>query len=259
MLRSFLLLALVAVAGAASGADESATLRGRFVYDGDPPKPEAFEINKDSFACGKSAAKQDLLVDAKDGGLANVIVWLEVAEGEKPPAHPRLEKLREKTVECQIKLCEFQPRIVPLLTGQKLALTNRDPIAHNHRFDPMANMASNRVIVRDSTAEFEPFKLPEKLPVMTQCSIHPWMRGFLLIKDHPYVAVSDAHGEFAIADLPPGEWTFRAWHERCGYIQAVTLRGEKAAWEKGRFTKSLSPDSLGLGDVKVPVAVFQRK
>ena len=44
------------------------------------------------------------------------------------------------------------------------------------------------------------------------------MRTNVLIKDHPYTAVTDATGRFEIKDLPTGEQTFRVWHERPGYV-----------------------------------------
>lgn len=47
---------------------------------------------------------------------------------------------------------------------------------------------------------------------------HPWQHAYVYIFDHPYAAVSDEKGEFAIKDVPPGIYTVEAWHEAMGKI-----------------------------------------
>jgi hypothetical protein len=57
-----------------------------------------------------------------------------------------------------------------------------------------------------------------------KCDIHPWMRAFLGIFAHPYFALSAADGSFTLKNLPPGEYTVEAWHERFGvHSEKITL------------------------------------
>jgi uncharacterized protein (DUF2141 family) len=49
-----------------------------------------------------------------------------------------------------------------------------------------------------------------------QCNQHPWMRAYVNVMTHPYFAVSDGDGKFEIKDLPPGEYTLAAVHEKFG-------------------------------------------
>ena len=43
------------------------------------------------------------------------------------------------------------------------------------------------------------------------CNIHPTMAAYLLVVDSGLLAVSDANGQFAIARVPQGSYTYRAW------------------------------------------------
>lgn len=61
------------------------------------------------------------------------------------------------------------------------------------------------------------------------------MRGFLVLRDSPYMAKTNSLGEFEIKYLPEGEHTFRLWHERIGFIKSVS--GDKTSTNnRGRIT-----------------------
>ena len=45
------------------------------------------------------------------------------------------------------------------------------------------------------------------------CDVHPWMRGWLVVLDHPHAAVTGTDGRFTIAAVPPGSYTLALWHE----------------------------------------------
>jgi hypothetical protein len=47
-------------------------------------------------------------------------------------------------------------------------------------------------------------------PVTVKCDIHTWMRGMILVFDHPYYAVTDADGNFEIPMPPAGK--FQIWY-----------------------------------------------
>jgi hypothetical protein len=52
--------------------------------------------------------------------------------------------------------------------------------------------------------------------IPVQCNQHPWMRAYISVLTHPYFAVSAADGSFEIKNLPPGEYTLAAVHEKFG-------------------------------------------
>jgi uncharacterized protein (DUF2141 family) len=52
--------------------------------------------------------------------------------------------------------------------------------------------------------------------VRLQCNQHPWMRAYVNVMTNPYFAVSKPDGSFEIKNLPPGEYTLAAVHEKFG-------------------------------------------
>ena len=42
------------------------------------------------------------------------------------------------------------------------------------------------------------------------------MTAHFHVMDHPFFAVTDADGKFEIPNLPEGEYTLGAWHEKFG-------------------------------------------
>ena len=57
-----------------------------------------------------------------------------------------------------------------------------------------------------------------------KCDVHPWMRAYIGVLDHPYFAVSGADGAFNLKGLSPGTYTIEAWHETLGtQTQTVTI------------------------------------
>jgi hypothetical protein len=67
---------------------------------------------------------------------------------------------------------------------------------------------------------------PEAM-IEIKCDIHPWMRAYLGAFDHPYFALSGADGSFTLKNLPPGEYTVEAWHERFGTRSQKVALGAK--------------------------------
>jgi len=64
-----------------------------------------------------------------------------------------------------------------------------------------------------------------------KCDIHPWMHAYVGVFDHPYFALSGAEGQFTLKDLPPGEYTIEAWHERFGTRSQKVSLGAKETKE----------------------------
>ena len=94
------------------------------------------------------------------------------------------------------------------------------------------------------------FPRPEVM-VALKCDVHPWMRSWVGVVDHPFFAVSGPDGSFAIAGLPQGEYEVEAWHEVYGRKTAkVAVRaGEKTAVEFRFALPRRGPVTFELFDV----------
>lgn len=229
-------------------AEDWGTLKGRIVYDGKLPDVQRLEITRDEDVCGQhKLTDESLIVNRENRGLKNVVVWL--YSKKDVPVHPSLMEM-PKPAKLDNKDCRFVPRIVRLRANQPLQAVNSDPVAHNVAVYARRNQPFSVVVPKDQPLE-RTFARGELLPIRVDCSIHAWMRAYLIITDHPYSAVTDKDGNFVIKNVPQGEWDFRFWHERPGYIKA--LRGEEL--KRGTLNLKVTQE-VNLGDLKVPAKDF---
>lgn len=214
-----------ALAAAAAAAGE---IRGTIVFEGEAPEMRPLNISADP-QChamhGDNPPRNEALVLGEGQTMANVIV--RVAEGLAAAEHPVPEEPAVLTQEG----CRYAPHVFVVRKGQTLRVLNPDRILHNVNGQPRANRAFNIAMPREMEVTELRFDQVEETPFDIRCDIHPWMRAYAMVLDHPYYDVTDASGEFRIGGLPPGEYVIEAWHERLGAQRAtVTVaEGEEAA------------------------------
>lgn len=198
------------------------SLVGQFVLDGAipelPPAATPADGNgADIKTCGAdSVPNEKLVVDSKSKGIANIFIYLQKAPAK---VHPSLKKSAQPVIEFDQKICQFLPRALLVRVDQTVNVKSADPFPHNTHSHPLRNDEKNVTIpaMDRAGANFE-FKVSEKLPISVGCDIHRWMVSHWLILDHPYAALTDAEGKFAIGKLPAGDYEFTVWHESVGYI-----------------------------------------
>lgn len=247
-------LAVALLATPFVSAQETGTLRLQFKYGGDKaPKPEPINVDKDKEYCGKhNLVDESLVVNPESMGIQNVIVWLSPSRRSNlPEMEPRNE-----TVVLANDECRFDPHVVVLQTGDTLKVTNPDPIGHNAKMDFFSNDSVNPMIPAKQEVEVV-LEKAEPIPGSVTCSIHPWMKGYVLVKEHPFFAVSDENGIVEIKGLPAGEeLRFQAWQEKAGYVSDVVIDGDKESWRAGRFEKEIEPGTNDMGTITIPADVF---
>jgi streptogramin lyase/plastocyanin len=190
---------------------------GTIRYDGVPPKRNRIFMDEASRKLHDSPPLDESLLISADGGLANVFVYVKNApEGEYPmPSEPAIID-QQRSV--------FEPRIQGFRVGQTVQMKNGDPFIHNVRSLSRANPIFN-IVQPAGTPDREKIFEKAEGPITIKCDFHRWMTAHLWVMDHPFFAVTDAHGKFSIPDLPPGEYTLASWHELLG-TQEVTIQVE---------------------------------
>ena len=254
------LFALLAVGLLAAhvNAAEWGTIKGRFVYDGTAPAPKKLILSKDPAVCELHHPVDETLLVDSCGGLANVIVSIRVKRGTKLEVHPDYEATANDKIELDNKFCRFAPHIGLIRTSQTLVLKNSDPVGHNTNAVFFANPSFNSLIPAGKSQEFT-LEKAEARPASVGCNIHPWMAGYLIVRDDPYAAVSAVDGTFEIKNVPAGEHEFAFWQEKVGNLADLSFAGAKTS-RRGRVKLTIpAGGELDLGEIKVSEKIFAGK
>jgi hypothetical protein len=235
-----------------------ATIKGRFVYDGNPPAMPPYGVTKEPEVCtdhGTPPKQEFLLVDGSTKGIKNVLLYLRTASRVHESAQPSQDE-----VVFDQKECKFLSHVFPVAIGQTVSLKNSDPTGHNTKIGGKMNF--NQTIASGAALPFKPQKA-EATPAQVTCSIHPWMIAYMLPRENKYFAVTADDGTFEIANVPAGEpIEIQVWHEHSANPSGLFVNTPEAKafkWSnKGRFTVTIPEgETLDLKDIHVPASAFK--
>lgn len=232
-----------------------ATLRAKFVYDGKAPALKKIDSSKDPF-CAQIEIMSDHMLVGKDGELQNLVLMFDTRRSKaKVPAE--FTKAPEATITLDNKDCVFVPHIIFARVGQTIEVLNSDQTGHNANFGFFNNPAQNFLIPVGGKKDLK--LVAEEATLMpVECNIHPWMKGYVIVQEHPYVGISNADGVIEIENLPVGEVTFLVRHENAdGSIDEGTVGGKKQKWGRGRMEIELKPGVNDLGTITIAADKFK--
>lgn len=254
VVKSATALTLALLVSGAARAAEWGTLTGRFVLDGAAPTPVKIKADKDPEVCAKHDLVEENVVVGKDGGVQNVVIYLNT---KSPDVAPSYDATKTGKVTVDNSKCRFEPHVAFMRNTQTLELKNSDPIGHNTKADPIKNPGFNVLLPANGSVD-QKLAQEETLPVKIGCNIHPWMGGYVVVRSNPYGAVSAADGKFEIKDLPAGkELEFRLWQETPGYLKNVKV-GSASADTKGLVKLKIKPGANDVGDIKIPLSLLKK-
>jgi plastocyanin len=130
----------------------------------------------------------------------NVVVWLEDGTGARPVA-------TRKVVLDQRQL-QFKPHVLAVRVGTEVEMPNSDRVFHNV-FSFHDGKRFDLGLYPVGTARTVTFDRPGLSRIF--CNIHPNMAAYVLAVDSGYFAVSDSQGQFILAGVPLGSYTYHAW------------------------------------------------
>ncbi|MBI4000033.1 MAG: carboxypeptidase regulatory-like domain-containing protein [Candidatus Omnitrophica bacterium] len=126
------------------------------------------------------------------------------------------------------KGCQYHPHVLGVQVGQPFEMVNSDPTLHNIHSLAEKSAQFNLGMPIENMRLKKKFENPE-IMVKLKCDVHPWMSAYIGVLSHPFFSVSGSDGAFEIKDLPAGEYTIEAWHEKYGtQTQKITV-GEESA------------------------------
>jgi plastocyanin len=217
------------------------TLKGKVEVSGNiSPLPALYAKGaniKDAAVCAV-ADIPDESVQVKDGGLANVFIYLKKA--------PKVagEPIKDASLVFDQKNCVFKPHAMVVRVGQTVRVLNNDPLAHNTHTNGKKTAIFNSIVQPNETQGVAlVYKLAEQEPISVVCDIHPWMRAYHLPIDHPFVALSGEDGTFEIKDIPAGKHEFKVWHETGGLLEKGLVVTVKPG--DNDLSIKVSPSQLG--------------
>jgi hypothetical protein len=212
--------------GAAPGPDPAnlGTVTGTVAVDGPVPPADIIRLDGDpkcvALANGEVRRTEDVVIG--DGNaLQNVFVY--VKEG----LPRRLYPIPSQPVVLDQQKCRYVPRVIGIQVGQQLVIKNSDPLLHNVRAEGAINEPFD-VGTPVQGVEVKRTFVTREVMVPFKCNVHAWMTAYAGVLEHPFFAVSDGTGHFALPPLPAGSYTIEVWHERFGtQTQHVTLSAKE--------------------------------
>lgn len=199
----------------AMGAEAGGSVTGVVTAAGKTLAP--IRVTIDQNVCGKELPDEAVVRDAQ-GHLANVVVTLVGV------------KARASTADAVVtnEKCRFTPRVQVARPNATVKTTSKDPMLHTTN---AANAGGKTLF--NVALPFPGINIAKPIGgagvVRLTCNTHPWMRGFIVVTDD-MAAVTGADGRFRLADVPPGNYELRVWHEALkGVAQKVTVTAGKAS------------------------------
>jgi plastocyanin len=148
---------------------------------------------------------------APAGDKEHVVIWLEGQEESKPP---------ETSVRISQHNLQFSPDFLIAVKGQRVDMPNDDDVAHNvFSFTGMNQF--NLGIYAKGESRSETFDKTGIVDLF--CSIHRQMHARIFVVPTKYFAGALPGQSFSIADIPPGKYVLKAWHERSRMLERTVI------------------------------------
>lgn len=199
----------------------TATVTGVITFSGTPPPSTMLTASSADCQAARPGPFSAEDVKVNGGKVQDAFVW--VKSGLEAYGFPA----PEGSVKVDQKGCMYNPRIIGVRAGQDLEFMNSDATLHNISSKPAGQGGWNFVTPQGMSGKRN-FKKAE-VPIKVGCDVHPWMKAWVGVVDHPFFAVTGADGTFKMPGLPAGTYTIAAWHELLGSVeQQVTIAAKES-------------------------------
>ena len=218
-MKKSLIIGAVLVLLLASNASHAAVIMVKTPFTGQAPAAEKIKADADpkcKVLHPDGITIDEVIVNA-NSTLRNVFVYVKDGLAGKTFEAPKTPVVFDQLG------CQYNPRVFGIQVNQPLEILNSDDTLHNVHALAANNTQFNLGMPIKGMKIKKTFSKPEVM-IKIKCEVHPWMRAYAGVVDHPFYAVPGDEGSAQIKDLPPGEYTLEAWHEKYGaQTQKITV------------------------------------
>lgn len=134
---------------------------------------------------------------------SKAVIWLTPVGVEvHPPQQTEIPQLVQKNK-------KFEPSLLVIPAGGKVEFPNHDPFFHNV-FSQFEGKRFDLGLYESGTTRFVQFDKPGISFIF--CNIHAEMNAVVIAVTTPYYAISDAHGDLKLPNVPPGRYQLQIFH-----------------------------------------------
>ena len=195
-------------------------ITGVITFEGQVPAREPINMDSDPYCTKQPANSTETVLVGGGSGLQNVFVYVKDGLGDRVFPVPSTGVVLDQ------KGCRYTPHVLGIQVGQTLEILSSDNTLHNVHAMPEQNREFNKAHQLAGIRHTHVFSTREVM-VPFKCDVHKWMNAYVGVLDHPFYAVTDTGGRFALTGLPPGTYTIEAWHEKLGTQTQMVTIGEK--------------------------------
>jgi len=187
------------------------TIQGTVSYAGNSKTPKTVKMDSDPI-CGAAhtvpPTKQDFILN-ENNNFKNVIVWLKPKEENIF----NYEGLNDTPATIDQVGCRYTPHVNVVTVGQKVLIKNSDATLHNVNSKSKVNPTFNSAQPAGVPEIEKVFNSSEK-PFYIKCDVHPWMKAWVMVADHPFFSITDENGFYSIENVPAGNYEIVFWQEK---------------------------------------------
>jgi len=227
------------------------TIKGRLVW-GDEQIPTRRvlvprgEGKPDPDICAKKGPLFDesLVIDRATKGVRHAVAYLVNPIGRNDGARRALAR-NQPMVTLDGEKCVFRPHALAMHEDQLLRFRTTDPISHcPHVTSYQAELFPNTISDKNPKTRK---MVADNRAIPITCDIHPWMKAYIMVFDHPFFAVTAEDGSFEIAGVPAAKQKLVVWQETVGYVTPGRAQGMPIQIKAGEVTDA---GSIKMGPFK---------
>lgn len=223
-------VAVLLLLGPASAAEPGAAVTGTVRLDGEAPAPQEWKLDEAmQRVTGEKVYRDETWLVGKDHGLAHCVVTLKA----KKPANQAAPAPLKKTVLDKVGV-RFVPRVLVVTPGTEVVFRNKESPCRGFVTGSRRAEHHFNYLIREGNEETVTFRVRDICPI--SCPVRSYSKGYIMVVDTPYFAVTDAAGSFTIRDVAAGEYQVTVWHEAVGRLGKDSGPAEVAVEAGGHAT-----------------------